>query len=121
VIFYNSGNNLASSFGKYKLGAFSLTTRLLRVIYQLGNHSFRPRQPACRSSFFRGRHGCKQPKTRLLESITYEMQILQLLSFNIHTNCRGVGGIDRRVERSAFPTGVAVRQAAAARDGKQPV
>ena len=118
MIFYNSGSNLASSFGKYKFYTFSLTLRLLRVIYQPGNHSFRPRQLGCRSSFFAGATGCKQPKTRLLESITYEMQILQLLSFDIHTKCRGCRGYRQVYGAVRPPDGSrGEHQAAAARDG----
>ncbi len=41
--------------------------------------------------FPRSLTSCKQPKMRLLESMAYEMPISQLLCFDIHTKCRGVG------------------------------
>jgi hypothetical protein len=51
--------------------------------------------------------GPKQSKPRPLESINYKLQILQVLSFDIHANWWGVGGAGtekcKRTERIAAP------------------
>src|SRR6266568_640725 len=47
-------------------------------------------KPWCRSSFLRCLPiCCHQPKMRRLESTTYEMPILSVPCFDIHTECRG--------------------------------
>ena len=50
-------------------------------------------EPGCCFFFAGSLTRCKQPKMRLLESMTYEMQISQLLCFDIHTKCRGCRGV----------------------------
>src|SRR6266566_8654150 len=76
---------------------FFLTCRNRSVLSSVGNPLFGVRQPCCRFSFSATTIGCKQRKPRLLESMTYEMQISQVLCFDIHTKCRGVGGLQSLV------------------------
>src|SRR6266571_3856336 len=71
---------------------FFLTCRNRSVLSSVGNPLFGVRQPCCRFSFSATPLRCKQPKPRLLESTTYEMQISQVLCFDIHTKCGGCGG-----------------------------
>src|SRR6266702_8857726 len=69
----------------------SLTKYATLVQYDSGRIAkFGVRQPGCRIFYFMGvQIIAYSPDCPSLESMTYELQILQLLCFDIHTNCRG--------------------------------
>ena len=69
----------------------SLTKYATLVQYDSGRIAkFGLRQPGCRFFYFMAvQIIAYSPDCPSLESMTYELQILQLLCFDIHTNCRG--------------------------------